>query len=299
MNSTQIEYFLTLCKYKNYSETARRLFVSQPTISKQIAALEEELDMKLFERSTNTLKLTMQGAIMKKAFSEALQTIEDAQSEALNYTKHISDKIRIGLLEGSDIGFFLLAPLTELIKHFETTLDIQISFLSHKDLNEHLHKNLLDIGITLLPEVAAHPELEYTKLRTVSMGLISHRSLGVIKNDMLDLTQIQKQTFFFNREGSLHIKEFLKKQESILGLNPNQYQNLPNIDSLLTNVELAQGIAIAINTPRIMSNKDLVFFPLESQPITIVAAWNRTNDNASRNRMIKRMRRIIIGNGQF
>ena len=125
MNSTQIEYFLTLCKYKNYSETARRLFVSQPTISKQIAALEEELDMKLFERSTNTLKLTMQGAIMKKAFSEALQTIEDAQSEALNYTKHISDKIRIGLLEGSDIGFFLLAPLTELIKPVSYThLDV-------------------------------------------------------------------------------------------------------------------------------------------------------------------------------
>ncbi len=299
MNSVQIEYFLSLCKYKNYSETARRHFVSQPTISKQIAALEEELGVKLFERSTNSLMLTMQGAIMKKAFSDAVRTVNDAQTKALNYSKSIADTINIGLLEGSDIGFFLIDPLTEVIDSFKQSMDIKIAFLSHKALNMRLHENALDIGITLINEVNAHTDLEYTKLRTISMGIISHRSLKIVKDGNLDLALVQKLPFFFTRDGSLGIKDFLKKQEKSLGLDSTQYKCVPNIDTMLINVELGLGIAIVINTPRIAQNDEIEFYPLEHQSTTIVAAWNRKNENHSKNLIVKRMRRYIIEKGQF
>ena len=75
MNYTRIEYFLALCQYKSFSETARQLYVSQATISKQIAALEDDLVFKLFERSSNHLSLTTQGEIMNAAYSEAQNTI--------------------------------------------------------------------------------------------------------------------------------------------------------------------------------------------------------------------------------
>ena len=132
MHSPQIEYFLALCEYKNYSETARRLYVSQSTISKQIALLEKDLGFKLFERTTNSLQLTMQGAIMKKAYAEALASIEEAKKEALNYSQQIADTIHIGILEDSDIGVSLASPINEFISHFKKEIDIHVSFLKYK-----------------------------------------------------------------------------------------------------------------------------------------------------------------------
>ncbi|MCI8993087.1 MAG: LysR family transcriptional regulator [Eubacterium sp.] len=299
MNSTQVEYFLSLCKYKNYSETARRLFVSQSTVSKQISSLEEELGMKLFERSTNSLRLTMQGAIMQEAISDAINIFSDACEKALNYNKRIADTIRIGVLEGADIGFCILDSLTEIIAQFKNQIDIQISFYSHRDLNTCLRDNALDIGITLKDEVKNHTELNYTKLRTMSLGIIAHRSLGIIKNGQLNLDEVKKQPFFFATDGSLGIKEYLRNQKETLELSSSQYQNVPNIDSILMNVELGIGMAIVPNTQRIERNENIEFFPLDGQSVVFAAAWNRKNENSSRNLIIKRMRRIIIENGQF
>lgn len=299
MNATQIEYFLTLCEYKNYSETARRLYVSQPTISKQIAALEEELGVKLFERTTNSLMLTMQGAIMKEAFANAVSIVKSAQTEAKNYHNRIADTIHIGILEGSGIGCLLMDSLSTVINQLLSDVDIRVSFLSYRELNTCLHKNTIDIGITLKKEIQNHTDLQHTKLRTLPFGIIAHSSLEIVKDGLLDLDRIHNLPFLFTRDGSLGIKEYLREQEMLLGLKPNQYHCVPNVDSILTNVELGLGFAISVSTPRVESNPDLEFFPLERQPLSIVAAWNRENENNSRNRIIKRMRRITIENGQF
>ena len=299
MNSTQIEYFLTLCQYKNYSETARRLFVSQPTISKQIAALEEELGVKLFERSTNSLMLTMQGAIMKEAFATAESIIKSAHTDAINHRQGIADTVKIGILEGSGIGCLLMDSLSTVINHLIKDVDIQVAFYSHGDLNTCLHEDTIDIGITLKNEIHNHSDLQFTKLRTLPFGIIANKSLGIVKEDMLDLNRLQNLPFLYTKDGSLGAKEFLREQVDSLGIKPQQYHVVPNVDSILTNVELEVGFAISVNTPRVEENPDLEFFPLESQHLSIVAAWNRKNDNNSRNRIIKRMRRITIENGQF
>ena len=61
MDIHKFEVFLDLAKTLSYTETAERLFTTQGNISKQILALEKELDTKLFERSHRTIKLTEAG----------------------------------------------------------------------------------------------------------------------------------------------------------------------------------------------------------------------------------------------
>ena len=58
MTSLQVRYFLHLCGTKSISETARQLFVAQPAVSKQIAALERELGTELFVRTNRGVELT-------------------------------------------------------------------------------------------------------------------------------------------------------------------------------------------------------------------------------------------------
>ena len=58
MNQTQIECFLAIVEERNYSKAAERLFLSQPTLSRYIMALEKELGCVLFNRTTKKVELT-------------------------------------------------------------------------------------------------------------------------------------------------------------------------------------------------------------------------------------------------
>ena len=69
MTSLQVRYFLHLCGTKSISETARQLFVAQPAVSKQIAALERELGTELFVRTNSGVELTTAGACYYDFFS--------------------------------------------------------------------------------------------------------------------------------------------------------------------------------------------------------------------------------------
>ncbi len=294
MNSTQIEYFLTLCKYKNYSETARRLYVSQPTVSKQISALEEELGFKLFDRSTTSLRLTMQGALMKKAFTEANEIIDDAWADAKNLRDRIADNVQIAFLEGSGIGSIMMNPFSEVIRQLRDRINISIDFMTHKQLNVALKNDEIDIGVTLMDEVQNNNALNYTRLQVIHFGIIAHKSLGVTNNNVLDISRASQLPFYVSSEGSHGMKNFQKELELHAGISEKQMISLPNIDSILLNVEHGMGIAAVSNTPRIENNKDLEFYPIGNMKTTIVAAWNQQNKNASRELVIKRLRRMII-----
>ncbi|MBE6009199.1 MAG: LysR family transcriptional regulator [Lachnospiraceae bacterium] len=294
MNSTQIEYFLTLCKYKNYSETARRLYVSQPTVSKQISALEEELGFKLFHRSTTSLHLTMQGAMMKKAFTEATDIIEEARSEAKNLHDQISENVRIAFLEGSGVAAIMLDPFSDIIQQFRSKTNISIDFMTHKQMNDALKNNEIDIGVTLLDEVRNNHTLDYTRLKVINFGIVAHKSLGVTQNNILDISRVRQLPFYLSTEGSLGVKNFQKELEEHAGINKAQFVSQPNIDSVMLNVEHGMGIAAVSSSPRVENNDELEFYPIGNLNTTIVAAWNQQNKNQTRNRIIKRLRRSII-----
>ena len=61
MNDLQIDYFLAVARHLSFTKAARELFVSQPAISRQILALEEELGYTLFERTNKSVHMTKAG----------------------------------------------------------------------------------------------------------------------------------------------------------------------------------------------------------------------------------------------
>ena len=83
MNITQIKYFLELAKTLNFSAAASSLYISQPALSRQVSALENELQIRLFERSTKHVRLTKAG----KALSEDLAVIMTELEFALKKAK--------------------------------------------------------------------------------------------------------------------------------------------------------------------------------------------------------------------
>ena len=108
MNSLQMQYFLTVSKYLSFTRAARELYVSQPSVSKQIAALEGELGFALFDRSQkHGLQLTRAGVIFADLFQRITAEMECAIQTAVRLNGELNGKLRVCLVEGWDLSNFL------------------------------------------------------------------------------------------------------------------------------------------------------------------------------------------------
>lgn len=113
-----LKYFLMAAREENITKAAALLHVTQPTLSRQIAQLEEELGVKLFERSNHNIILTDEGMLLKRRAHEILSLEEKTRREFMQ-EKHLSGEISIGSGEikgmqflAEAIGFFQ-KPLSE------------------------------------------------------------------------------------------------------------------------------------------------------------------------------------------
>lgn len=97
MNSRQMQYAVELAKDRNVSQTAERLGITQPALSKHILALEKELGVKLFDRSTNPMRLTAAGEHFVREAQELLYR-EDQMLRSLEaYKSGESGRLVIGI----------------------------------------------------------------------------------------------------------------------------------------------------------------------------------------------------------
>lgn len=82
MTFTQIEYFLALTKSLNMTEAARHLYITQPTLSRQISAMEEDMDVQLFYRTKGRLQLTPAGEQLSVRFENLLEDYRQSVKQA-------------------------------------------------------------------------------------------------------------------------------------------------------------------------------------------------------------------------
>ena len=96
MKLTQLEYFCVAARYHNITKASKELFVTQPSVSNAIKALEEEFGVNLFYRNNNKLTLTPEGEIFYKQAEELLAHADSVASEFHELRKKITP-VRIGM----------------------------------------------------------------------------------------------------------------------------------------------------------------------------------------------------------
>ncbi len=127
------------------------MFVSQPTLSRQIAMLEQELKIRLFERSNNVLKLSPAGEFFAVRARELLDQVQDTVHQLDSFSSSAENCLRIGLLEDQQLTPRLTQGLRDLILSC-TGISVEISRGNFSDLVEHMNQGMLDLCQLLLYE---------------------------------------------------------------------------------------------------------------------------------------------------
>ena len=161
-----LRYFLTVAKEQNFTKAAEQLHITQPTLSRQIAALEEEVGKALFVRSGRTVTLTEDGVLLKRRALEILD-LEELKG-------------RDGLVEGTvTIGcgeFSVVETLAEICKRYKEKyplVRIAIHTATADTIYEMMNKGLVDIGLFMEP--VNTQELDYIRVANSDRWVVGMR----------------------------------------------------------------------------------------------------------------------------
>lgn len=144
-----LRYFLTVVREESITKAADVLHITQPTLSRQLSQMEEEMGVKLFIRGTRKITLTNAGILLRRRAEEILQLVDKTEKELVEQEEQIEGKIMIGCGELASVQI-----LPELFENFSKKyprVSYDIHTASADFVKDQMNKGLIDIGLLLEP----------------------------------------------------------------------------------------------------------------------------------------------------
>lgn len=144
-----LQYFLAVAREQSISGAAESLYLSQPTLSRQLKDLEDELGKQLFIRGNRKITLTEEGMLLRKRAEEILDLVEKTENEITTPDEIITGEVYIGAGETDAIR--IIARVAEKVQEDHPQIKFHIFSGDSLDVIERLNKGLIDFGVLFEP----------------------------------------------------------------------------------------------------------------------------------------------------
>ena len=144
-----LRYFLAVAREESISGAAQFLHLTQPTLSRQLMELEEELGKQLFVRGNRRVTLTEDGVLFRKRADEILALVDKATMEMTADEENIAGDIYIGA--GETDAMRLIAREAKKLRARYPQIRYHLHSGNAEDVSERLDKGLLDFGLLIEP----------------------------------------------------------------------------------------------------------------------------------------------------
>ena len=284
MTIFQIKCFLEVGKYLNFTKAAESLYTSQPSITKHVLSLENELNLQLFIRTKHYVRFTPAGKMLYKEFQDILNYINIIIDKATRISLDMEGgELNIGCLEVLNTDLFL--PLI-LKKFTERYSNINLSFESHsfKALRHNLINGKLDIVFTLSFSLADLSNLQHHSVYKAEVYIAIPRSHPLADKKNLNLSDFKEDIFIVtSQDDSPEGIEFIEKLCNNYGFLPKKYIQAPTLQSQILSLESSLGISILDSSLRTYKNKNIRFIKINNKDavVNVNAVWRKDNTNPS------------------
>lgn len=277
-----LHYFLTVAREENITKAANLLHMTQPTLSRQIRGLEEELNVKLLERYSHHVSLTEDGLLLRRYAQDILDLAEKTKQEFVG-SRTLAGKISIGCGDTQNMAV-LAGWMTEFHRQYPL-ITFQVQSKTADVVQEQIENGLVDIGMLMEP-------VDVTKYEVLRMPLLEQWGILVQESSLL----AQKENIHPDDllEVPLILPERISVQSHLKRWFGGTYEKLHQVATynLLLNtiymVRSGLGTAICYDFHQQMT-PGLRFIPLEGiGAVGAVLAWKKQQ-------ALARASRIFLG----
>ncbi len=150
MDTQNLQAFVEVANSSSFSLAAEALHITQPAVSKRIAALESQLDCKLFDRISRSVQLTEAGRSLLPQAEKILQAVQDARRSIDDLKGEVSGELRIGI--SHHIGLHRLPPVLQAFSRRYPKVHFDIDFMDSEEAYEQVMHGQIELGlVTLAP----------------------------------------------------------------------------------------------------------------------------------------------------
>ena len=249
-----LQYFLAVTREGNISAAAQSLNLSQPSLSRQLKDLEEELGAKLFIRGNRHIELTEEGLILRKRAGEIMQLVELTESEISEVKNNISGTLSIGA--GESLSMHRITGVFRRLK--ENYPDIRLNVVSGdtEDLQDRLDRGLLDFALIFTDfdrNAYHHLTLEEKEI----FGVIMRRDDALAEKEYITVKDLYDKPLIVSRANGLDIFSGSQARKLQVAATYNLLYN--------ASLMVEDGIGVAISFDGLVDtseNSSLCFRPL-------------------------------------
>ncbi|KRL66701.1 LysR family transcriptional regulator [Companilactobacillus versmoldensis] len=250
-----LNYFLMIAREENITRAAKLLHISQPTLSRQIAGLEQELGVKLFTRQSHQITLTEEGLLLRRRAEEIQQLTDKTISELSSDKSELSGEIAIG--SGELLAMNELAAIMTKFHQQYPLVTFTIRSDNSNNIKLKIEQGILDLGMLIEPiNTEKYDFIEMSDQE--SWGILVRDDSPLAKSSKVSPENLQGQSLIMSDSSSMNneITHWLGNKAKDVHI-VSRYNLLYNSTSLVT-----QGLGILLCLKLESHFDGLTFVPL-------------------------------------
>ena len=242
MELRQIRSFLSIAETLHFGRTAEMIHLSQPALSLQIRALEDEIGVRLFERNRRKTALTAAGVAFREDATGALLRLDQAVHKAKLAANGKLGILRIGFI--STAGSEIVPSIVRQFRELNAEVEFSLRNILTIDQIQMLEAGSIDIGFLRLP-IGAHSELEVVTVHREPFVLVVPSFHKLAKRKRVRLREASGQDFvMYERTYAPGFHDLIFGMLRDAAIIPNVRQTAGEMPTLISLVDSGTGVAI-------------------------------------------------------
>ncbi|WP_447975354.1 LysR family transcriptional regulator [Nitrospira sp. Kam-Ns4a] len=238
MELRHLRYFLAVASHQSFTRAAEALHVSQPSLSVQIAALEDELGAPLFDRLGRKVALTQAGEILHAHAERLLREVDHATEAIHELTNGARGRLQVGAL--STVNSYLIPPLVSRFRRRFPGVHLQIHALPSADIVSAVLASRLDLGLCLLPVPQEH--VVVSRLFQERLVLVAPAQVRLLRNRMRMRELAQLPLVLMPADYCL--RKMIEAECAAAGVRPQVSVEMTSPDGILEAIRHGAGFTI-------------------------------------------------------
>ncbi|MBO4990204.1 MAG: LysR family transcriptional regulator [Clostridia bacterium] len=272
MDIRELKYFLAVAREESISKAANYLYITQPSLTRQMQSLEKEIGKPLFSRKNRKMTLTETGSLLRKHAEEIVALYEKTQKALSSPSERVSGEVYIGCSESYAVK--IIAKIAKEIRSEYPNITFHLSSGDSIDVSEKLEKGLLDFGILI--EAANLNEYDGLRLPVRDVwGVLMRKDAPLARKEVIEPQDLTDKPIICSKH-SIAIRNIARWMKT----DPEKL-NIVATYNLIYNASLLveEGIGYAIGLDKLIhTGTDSPFTfrplsPLTESPLDIV--WKK------------------------
>ena len=279
MNTTQIKYFLAVARTLNFTEAAKKLYISQPALSKQINVLEKELNMLLFIRDQTKVRLTPAGAVLLKELPKFEEHYDKIIHKANVANAGNDGELSIGILEGQMVGD-TFTKIYGLFAQKYPNVSVRLVRDTFSGLRKQLDEGSIDLAITLNFDILNHPGIQYEALEVCPAIAAVAKTHPAAREHITSWNQLKEYSLIALTEDDCYASDKMIIEDcKQAGFTPSILY-ASSLETAMLWTEAGMGICIVNTRNNLTQNPNIqLLTDLPCKDTLSVMAWKQENIN--------------------